>query len=287
MVVGRRVGGGVDDVDAHPRATIGPPWRVEVSFCVVNTEQRELLVRCLDAIAAERATLPFETEVLVLDNASQRRLGRRRAAPPGRRPSVDRAGAPARQGRERHRAAAARPRALRAAAQRGLRAAARRDGRAARRAGGATRRRRPPGRRLLRPDGTPQPSAWRFPTPVDGAGRRAVPAPPPDRAEPRRRDRARSTGRSRRRCWSASTRRATIGWFDPRVLRLLRRGRLLPAPARRRLVDAVRPRCGGRPPRAALDRRRCPSGGSSSSRATATATCASTTRAAPRGPCAC
>ena len=32
--------------------------------------QRELLVRCLDAIAAERAALPFETEVLVLDNAS-------------------------------------------------------------------------------------------------------------------------------------------------------------------------------------------------------------------------
>jgi len=43
---------------------------VEVSFCVVNTEQRELLVRCLDAIAAERETLPFATEVLVLDNAS-------------------------------------------------------------------------------------------------------------------------------------------------------------------------------------------------------------------------
>ncbi len=43
---------------------------VELSFCVVNTEQRELLVRCLDAIAAEREALPFETEVLVLDNAS-------------------------------------------------------------------------------------------------------------------------------------------------------------------------------------------------------------------------
>jgi GT2 family glycosyltransferase len=43
---------------------------VEVSFCVVNTEQRELLLRCLDAIAAERAALPFDSEVLVLDNAS-------------------------------------------------------------------------------------------------------------------------------------------------------------------------------------------------------------------------
>ncbi len=43
---------------------------VEVTYCVVNTQQRELLVRGLDAIAAERAALPFATEVLVLDNAS-------------------------------------------------------------------------------------------------------------------------------------------------------------------------------------------------------------------------
>jgi GT2 family glycosyltransferase len=43
---------------------------VEISYCVVNTGQRELLLRCLDAIARERATLPFETEALVLDNAS-------------------------------------------------------------------------------------------------------------------------------------------------------------------------------------------------------------------------
>jgi GT2 family glycosyltransferase len=44
---------------------------IEVSYCVVNTEQRVLLERCLDAIAREQATLPFETEVLVLDNASR------------------------------------------------------------------------------------------------------------------------------------------------------------------------------------------------------------------------
>src|SRR5687767_10066418 len=43
---------------------------VEVSYCVVNTEGRELLLRCLDAIAAEQATLDIATEVLVLDNAS-------------------------------------------------------------------------------------------------------------------------------------------------------------------------------------------------------------------------
>ena len=44
---------------------------IELSFCVVNTEQRPLLRYCLDAIARERATVDFATEVLVLDNASQ------------------------------------------------------------------------------------------------------------------------------------------------------------------------------------------------------------------------
>jgi hypothetical protein len=43
---------------------------VEVSYCVVNTDGRTLLLRCLDAIAAERAAVGFATEVLVLDNAS-------------------------------------------------------------------------------------------------------------------------------------------------------------------------------------------------------------------------
>jgi N-acetylglucosaminyl-diphospho-decaprenol L-rhamnosyltransferase len=43
---------------------------VELSFCVVNTSQRELLLRCLDAIAHSQASLPFATEVLVLDNGS-------------------------------------------------------------------------------------------------------------------------------------------------------------------------------------------------------------------------
>jgi N-acetylglucosaminyl-diphospho-decaprenol L-rhamnosyltransferase len=44
---------------------------VEVSFCVVNTSQRELLLRGLAAIARERESLPFATEVLVLDNGSR------------------------------------------------------------------------------------------------------------------------------------------------------------------------------------------------------------------------
>ncbi len=44
---------------------------VEVSYCVVNTSQRALLLRGLDAIARDREGLPFATEVLVLDNGSR------------------------------------------------------------------------------------------------------------------------------------------------------------------------------------------------------------------------
>lgn len=44
---------------------------IELSYCVVNTSQRELLVRGLDAIAGERERVPFATEVLVLDNGSR------------------------------------------------------------------------------------------------------------------------------------------------------------------------------------------------------------------------
>jgi N-acetylglucosaminyl-diphospho-decaprenol L-rhamnosyltransferase len=44
---------------------------VEVTYCVVNTSQRELLLRGLDAIACERSALPFVTEAIVLDNGSR------------------------------------------------------------------------------------------------------------------------------------------------------------------------------------------------------------------------
>jgi N-acetylglucosaminyl-diphospho-decaprenol L-rhamnosyltransferase len=44
---------------------------VEVTYCVVNTSQRKLLLRGLEAIARERTALPFATEVLVLDNGSR------------------------------------------------------------------------------------------------------------------------------------------------------------------------------------------------------------------------
>ena len=46
---------------------------VDLSYCIVNTAQRELLVRCLDAVATEREALAaagLTTEVLVLDNCS-------------------------------------------------------------------------------------------------------------------------------------------------------------------------------------------------------------------------
>jgi N-acetylglucosaminyl-diphospho-decaprenol L-rhamnosyltransferase len=45
--------------------------QIEISFCVVNTSQRELLLRGLDAIGRERRTLPFASEVIVLDNGSR------------------------------------------------------------------------------------------------------------------------------------------------------------------------------------------------------------------------
>ncbi len=44
---------------------------IELSYCIVNTSQRELMLRGLDAVARERATLPFASEVLVLDNGSR------------------------------------------------------------------------------------------------------------------------------------------------------------------------------------------------------------------------
>src|SRR3984957_3933135 len=44
---------------------------IELSYCVVNTSQRELLLRGLDAIARERAIASFATEGLVLDNGSR------------------------------------------------------------------------------------------------------------------------------------------------------------------------------------------------------------------------
>lgn len=137
---------------------------VEVSYCVVNTEQRELLVRCLDAIAAERAALPFETEVLVLDNASRDGsvgAARRHAvvdevvALKARRGKGENDTALLQRARGRYALLLNEDSELHPGATATLRDALleREDAAAA-------------GARLRRPDGAVQPSAWRFPTPV-------------------------------------------------------------------------------------------------------------------------
>jgi N-acetylglucosaminyl-diphospho-decaprenol L-rhamnosyltransferase len=140
------------------------PVAVEVSYCVVNTEQRELLIRCLDAIAAEQALVDFATEVLVLDNASRDgsagaarnhpattelvALDRRRGKGENDSDLLQRA-------RGRYCLLLNEDSELEPGATAALHAALseRADAGAA-------------GARLLRPDGRVQPSAWRFPTPL-------------------------------------------------------------------------------------------------------------------------
>jgi GT2 family glycosyltransferase len=137
---------------------------VELSYCVVNTSQRELLVRGLDAIAAERAALPFATEVLVLDNGS--RDGSAQAAQA--HPAVDETVALSerrgkglndsellRRARGRYALLLNEDSELRPGATRALWEALRAHPDAA-----------CAGAKLLRPDGAEQASAWRFPTPL-------------------------------------------------------------------------------------------------------------------------
>ena len=137
---------------------------VELSYCVVNTSQRELLVRGLDAIAAEREGLPFATEVLVLDNGS--RDGSAQAAQA--HATVDETIALAerrgkglndsellRRARGRYALLLNEDSELRPGATLALwQALQERPGAAC------------AGAKLLRPDGREQPSAWRFPTPL-------------------------------------------------------------------------------------------------------------------------
>jgi N-acetylglucosaminyl-diphospho-decaprenol L-rhamnosyltransferase len=137
---------------------------IEVSYCVVNTEQRELLGRCLDAIAAERETLPFGTEVIVLDNASSDgSVGLARNHPTvtelirrqKRRGKAENDTALLQRSRGRFCLLLNEDSELRPGATRELH-----DAVAARSGAGAA------GARIVSPDGVQQPSAWRFPGPL-------------------------------------------------------------------------------------------------------------------------
>ena len=141
----------------------GPSSPIEVSFCVVNTQQRDLLARGLDAIARERADLPVRCEALVLDNASTDGS----AALARAHPAVERVIALAERRGKAHcdslllRSARGRfalllneDSELLPGATRALLEALSAD----QRAGAA-------GAALLRPDGSAQACAWRFPTP--------------------------------------------------------------------------------------------------------------------------
>ena len=185
---------------------------VELSYCIVNTSQRDLLLRGLDAVHAEQGSLGFETEVLVLDNGS--RDGSAQAA--REHPAVDRLIAlEQRRGKgandsELLRRASGRyalllneDSELRPGATQALHAALEADALAA-----------CAGARLLRPDGAAQACAWRFPTPLTAiAGALML----------HRTLTVQSTGEHTRRvdwCQSAAllVRRdaaAQVGWLDP------------------------------------------------------------------------
>ncbi len=135
-----------------------------MSYCVVNTEERELLLRCLDAIAAEQLTLDVPTEVLVLDNAS----GDGSAGAARRHPATTQLIA-----LEQRRGKGENDSELLQRARGRLCLLLNEDSELV---PGATRalcdaldahpRAGAAGARLLRPDGRQQPSAWRFPTPL-------------------------------------------------------------------------------------------------------------------------
>jgi GT2 family glycosyltransferase len=135
---------------------------VELSYCVINTERRQLLGYCLDAIARERATVPFGTETLVLDNASDDgSAGAAREHPVTtdvfplrrRRATAENAGDLLRRARGRFCLILDEDAELEPGATAALHDALAAEERAA--AAGAT---------LVSPGGVEQPSAWRFPS---------------------------------------------------------------------------------------------------------------------------
>jgi GT2 family glycosyltransferase len=148
----------------HTEQARTPGEQIELTYCVVNTSQRDLLLRGLDAIARERERLPFAAEVLVLDNGS--RDGSAQAA--HEHPAVDETIAlPQRRGkalndsdllrraRGRYALLLNEDSELQDGATLALWQALQERPRTA-----------CAGARLLRPDGSGQASAWRFPTPL-------------------------------------------------------------------------------------------------------------------------
>jgi len=137
---------------------------IELTYCVVNTSQRELLLRGLDAIARERDRVSFATEVLVLDNGS--RDGSAQAA--REHPAVDETIAlPERRGKaeddsELLRRAQGRYALLLNEDSELLSGASLHLWQALEQRPDAA----CAGAQLLRPDGTAQACAWRFPTPM-------------------------------------------------------------------------------------------------------------------------
>ena len=210
-------------------ARLQPSWAVELSFCVVNTEQRGLLRYCLDAIARERATVDFETEVLVLDNASQDGSVDVARQHPVTTEVIALPAAP-RQGGQRQRAAAARDAAASACCSTRTPSSSRARPSPCTPRSTATTRAGAAGAMLVRPDGEQQPSAWRFPSPGTALltalwlHKRA-----------RRAEHAATTSRPGRLGAVGGDARPPLGGrgdrlLRPGVLRLLRRGRLLQAP---------------------------------------------------------
>ncbi len=200
-------------MDAHrTRGMMAVRCDVEVTYCIVKTEQRELLLACLDAVARERAAVPFATEALVLDNASTDGS----AAAARAHPAVDevvaldrRTGKAANDSLLLERARGRFALLLNEDAElRPGATAALRDALDAHSGAGAA------GARLLTPAGVPYPSAWRFPglgTALSGA------------LFLHRRLTVQSTGTSTREVdWAQSAallvRReaaAGVGWLDP------------------------------------------------------------------------
>lgn len=138
--------------------------QLPLSYCVVNTAKRDLLVRALDSIAAERQRLPFQCEVLVLDNGSADGSADAARAHPAvdetialdeRRGKARNDSELLQRARGRYALLMNEDTELCAGATLALHDALEQDPRAAL-----------AGARLVRPDGSPQACAWRFPTPL-------------------------------------------------------------------------------------------------------------------------